>query len=91
MLAKCLLESTKEIEINLAPYILCKREEVQKTRTITLSYILLELSLLIYFHKRWVFFVMSCCTSGVGFQVLPFIDNSHLGSIPGLQLFSLYC
>ena len=46
---------------------------MQKTRTITLSYILLELSLPIYFHKRWVFFVMSCCTSGVGFQVLPFI------------------
>ena len=29
---------------------------------------------------------MSSCTSGVGWQVLPFIDNSHLGSI----LFSCY-
>jgi len=34
------------------------------------------------FHKR--LFYLSClawCTSGVGLQVLPFIDNSVLGSI----------
>jgi len=28
---------------------------------------------------------MSWCTSGVGLQVLPFIDNSHLGSILHFQ------
>jgi len=31
---------------------------------------------------------MSWCTSGVGLQVLPFIDNSHLGSILFFQWFS---
>jgi len=29
--------------------------------------------------------VMSWCTSSVYLQVLPFIDNRHLGSIPRLQ------
>ena len=37
-------------------------------------------SVLNYFHEKVVFFVMSWCTSGVGLQVLPFIDNRHLGS-----------
>jgi len=31
---------------------------------------------------------MSWCTSGVGLQDLPFIDNSHLVSIPRFQRFS---
>jgi len=31
---------------------------------------------------------MSWCTSGVGLQVLPFIDNSHLWSILRFQWFS---
>ena len=31
---------------------------------------------------------MSWCTSGVGLQVLPCIDNSHLGSIHRFQRFS---
>ena len=60
---------------------------MQKTRTIILSYILLELSLLITFHKGWVFFVMFWCKSGVWLQDLPFIDNRHLGSIPSFQRF----
>ena len=30
---------------------------------------------------------MSWCTSGVGLQVLPFIDNSHLGSNLCFQFF----
>jgi len=33
---------------------------------------------------------MSWCTSGVGLQVLPFIDNSHLGSIHRFQWISCY-
>jgi len=33
---------------------------------------------------------MPWCTSGVGLQVLPFINNSHLGSIPRFQRFSCY-
>ena len=37
-------------------------------------------SVLNYFHEKVVFFVMSWCTSGVGLQVLPFIDKRHLGS-----------
>jgi len=37
-----------------------------------------------------VFFVISWCTSGVGLQVLPFIDNTHLGSIPRFQRFSCH-
>ena len=54
---------------------------MQKTRTVILSYILLELSLLNSFHKRW--FSLSC----LGVQPLPFIDNSHLGSILRFQWF----
>ena len=38
-----------------------------------------------FFPQKVVFFVMSWCTSGVGLQVLPFIDNSHLGSILRFQ------
>jgi len=34
-----------------------------------------------------VFFVMSWCTSGVLLQLLPFIDNSLMGSIPRFQRF----
>ena len=34
--------------------------------------------------------VMSWCTSGVGLQVLPFIDNNRLGSILHFQLFSCF-
>jgi len=29
---------------------------------------------------------MSWCTNGDGLQVLPFMDNRHLGSIPHFQL-----
>ena len=35
-----------------------------------------------------VFFVMSWCTSDVGLQVLPFIDNSHLWNILRIQRFT---
>ena len=54
-------------------------------RTIILSYVLLELSLLIFLHKR--LFSLSCLGVHVvfGLQVLPFIDNSHLGSILWFQ------
>jgi len=34
---------------------------------------------------------MSWCTIGVGLQVLPFIDNSHLGSILCFQQLSCLC
>jgi len=34
---------------------------------------------------------MSWCTSGVGLQVLPFIDNRHLGSIPRFHRIPYYC
>jgi len=33
---------------------------------------------------------MSWCTSGVGLQDLPFIDNRHLESIPCFQLLPCY-
>jgi len=33
---------------------------------------------------------MSFCTSGVGFQVLPLIDNMHLGSILSFQQYSCF-
>jgi len=33
---------------------------------------------------------MSWCTSGVGLQVLPVIDNRHLGSIHHFQRFSCW-
>ena len=61
-----IMESTKWIEIKLGTYYInrCYWEEVQKTRTIILSYILLELSLFITFHKRW--FSLSC----LGVQVV---------------------
>ena len=55
---------------------------MQKTRTIILSYILLELSRLITFHKRW--FPLSC----VGVQVVFDYKTQykrHLGSIPRFQ------
>jgi len=39
---------------------------------------------LYFFHKQLV--SLSCL--GVGIQLLPFIDNSHLGSILRFQLFS---
>ena len=71
-----ILESTKGIEIKLGTYI-----DVRKTRTIILSYILLELSLFITFHKRW--FSLSCLGVQVVFDynILTFsIDNRHLGS-----------
>ena len=48
-------------------------------------------SVLNYFHEKVVFFVMSWCTSGVGLQVLPFIDNRHLGSnfLPAISLYRI--
>jgi len=76
-----ILESTKGIEIKLGT---CKWEKVQKTKNIILSYILLKLSLFNSFHESG-FHVMSWCTSSVWLQVLPFIDNMHLGSIPHFQ------
>jgi len=39
-----------------------------------------------------VFFIMSGCRSDVGLQVLPYIDNRHLGShssLPAIFLFYL--
>jgi len=33
---------------------------------------------------------MSWCTSGVGLQVLPFIDKRHLGSIHRFQWFACF-
>ena len=80
-----MLESIKGIEIKLGTYI-DVNEEIQKTRNIILAYILLELSL---FSLKF-FFVMSWCTSGVGLQVLPFIDISHLWSILRFQRFSCF-
>jgi len=41
-----------------------------------------------FFFSLKVFFVMSCCTSDVGLQVLPFINHTHLGSILCFQRFS---
>ena len=34
---------------------------------------------------RVAFFVMSWCTCSVWLQVLPILDNSHLGSLPRFQ------
>jgi len=36
------------------------------------------------------FFVLSWCTSGVGLQVLSFIDNRHLGSIHRFQRYPCF-
>ena len=55
------------------------------------SYILLVLSVLMFFPKNFVFFVMSWCTSGVGLQVLPFIDNRQMGRTHRFQRFSCFC
>ena len=56
--------------------------------TIILSYILLELSVLNSFHKKVIFFVMSWCTSSVyNLQLMPFLDNRLLGSIPRFHQF----
>jgi len=61
-----ILESTKGIEIKLDAYIDANERKCRRQITIILSYIL---------HMSLVYFVMSWCTSGVGLQVLPFIDN----------------
>jgi len=58
---------------------------------VILSYILLELSLFNSFHKGGLLCHV-LVYSGVGLQVLPFIDNSHLGehfSLPSNSLLSL--
>jgi len=40
------------------------------------------------FHKRLGLFWSCLCTNGVGFQVLPFIDNRHFGNIHRFQQYS---
>jgi len=82
------LESTKGIEIKLGTYIdvnerKCRRQEPQ-------SYLTFDLSLK-YFHKKVFFFVMSWCTSRFWLQLLPCIDNRHLGSIPRFQRIPCLC
>ena len=58
--------------------------EVQKTKNhnpvLPFTYVL------IFVHKMFAFFVMSWY-NGVGLQVLPFIDNRHLWSIPCFRRF----
>ena len=76
-----ILESTKWIDVNESK---CKRQ-----RTILLSYIL---NMSLVFIKDCFLCHVSWWTSGVGLQVLPFIDNRHLGIIPRFQWFPCwYC
>ena len=65
-------------------------------RYLRLSAFHVFLSLLNSFHERWfslscigVFFVMYWCTSCVWLQLLPFIDNRHLESIPCFRRFTV--
>ena len=67
----------------------CYESKCKRQRTIILSYIL---NMSLVFIKDCFLCHVSWCTSGVGLQVLPFIDNRHLGIIPRFQWFPCwYC
>ena len=81
-----ILESTKGIEIKLGTYIDVIESTEDKNHNPILHFTCVISPY--FFPYTVVYFVMSWCTSGIGLQVLPFIDNSHLGSILHFQGFS---
>ena len=83
-----ILESTKGIEIKHT-LMLMRGNTEDKNNNPVLHFTWINYLSLSFFIKNVVLFVISWCTSSVGLQVLPFIDNCHLGSILCFQRFSL--